>query len=121
MVKKNIAGGIGPDLEVCTMSARIMSTLRTAGKCNSKCDRKECVPRDGMHGTASLPLKQTPPGEPPVCALSTQTGSAGASPSRLLLSSADQRDWFTLSHFELHPMAANPRQEAEHGSKARHF
>jgi hypothetical protein len=32
-----------------------------------------------------------------------QTGSAGASPSRLLLSSADQRDWLTPSHFELHP------------------
>jgi hypothetical protein len=32
-----------------------------------------------------------------------QTGSAGASPSRLVLSPADQRDRLAPSHFELHP------------------
>jgi hypothetical protein len=33
----------------------------------------------------------------------TQTGSAGASPSRLMLCPADQSDWLTPSRFELHP------------------
>ncbi len=44
---------------------------------------------DGMYGRASLPLRQTPPGEP-LHDHAPTNGSAGASPSR--------------SHFELHPL-----------------
>jgi hypothetical protein len=48
-----------------------------------------------IRGRASRPCVPCP---------AAQTGSAGASPSRLLLTPADQRDWLTPSRFELHPL-----------------
>jgi hypothetical protein len=49
---------------------------------------------------------------PPMWAISSQTvrqaesALTGDSPSQLLFSSADRRNWFILSHFELHPVAS---------------